>query len=144
MKNIKRLLLFIVFLSICYTSYVHFYYFNVEKAVEYLNDNALPKSHTCCAWYVMRAMQAGGCPIGIFPAHSYAQILPFYKFKKIETAKYEKGDIVVFPAIKNHKWGHIAMWNGKQWVSDFKQKSMFPATGYKNSKYSIFRYSKTI
>lgn len=57
-------------------------------------------------------------PIEIFPAHSYADVLPFYGFKKVETTEFEKGDIVVFHATKNHKWGYIAMWNGEQWISD--------------------------
>jgi hypothetical protein len=49
----------------------------------------------------------------------------------------KKGAIVVFNRTPNHFWGHIAMYDGKQWVSDFKQKSMFV---YKYNKgYSIFR-----
>ena len=58
--------------------------------------------------------------------------------------KVKKGDIIVFPAIKNHIFGHIAIWNGEQWVSDFKQKSMFPASGYRFTKYKIFRYEKSL
>ena len=90
----------------------------------------------------MRAMQAGGCPIGIYPAYYYSKVLPKYGFKVIETKDYKKGDIIVFPAIKNHIFGHIAIWNGEQCVSDFKQKSMFPASGDRLAKYQIFRYKK--
>lgn len=87
----------------------------------------------------MRAMQAGGCPIGIYPAWMYKYVLPLHKFESVSKDGYqpEKGDIVVFNRTPNHFWGHIAMYDGKQWVSDFKQKSMFV---YKYNKgYSIFR-----
>jgi len=116
--------------------------FNVDKAVAHLDSHALSRSHNCCAWFVMRAMQAGGCPIGILPAHAYSKVLPLYGFKEIKTDKYQKGDIVVFPAVKGHKWGHIAMWNGRQWVSDFKQKGDHRKQCLpKGWTYKIYRYS---
>lgn len=142
MKSIIKIILVIAVLATSYFIYSQTYHYNIDKAIEHLNKHAMTKSHNCCAWYVMRAMQAGRCPIGIFPAHSYKQILPFYGFKEVNTTHYEKGDIIVFPAIKNHKWGHIAMYNGKQWISDFKQKSIIVSKGYLKAKYTVFRYSK--
>jgi len=114
--------------------------YNPDKAVAHLTENALSRSHTCCAWFVMRAMQAGGCPMILAPAHSYSTILPYYGFKEVKTTTYKKGDIVVFPAVKGHKWGHIAMWNGEQWVSDFKQKGIIVSSAYKNADYKVWRY----
>ena len=36
-------------------------------------------------------------------------------------------------------WGHVAMYNGEQWISDFKQKRMNP---YKtNVPYRIYRFN---
>lgn len=83
------------------------YTYDVNKASTYITEHALSKSHICCAWFVMRGMQAGGCPIGIYPAHYYSTVLPKYGFKEIKTTNYQKGDVIVFPAIKNHKWGHM-------------------------------------
>ncbi|MGH9406013.1 MAG: hypothetical protein ACRD3D_09290 [Terriglobia bacterium] len=40
--------------------------------------------------------------------------------------KPEKGDIVVFGGNKSHPYGHIEVYSGKGWVSDFKQHSMIP------------------
>lgn len=40
--------------------------------------------------------------------------------------KPEEGDIVVFSKNKAHAFGHIEMYNGEGWVSDFKQHSMIP------------------
>lgn len=136
--------LFFIF-CIVYCLYCLCVPFNTERAVNHLNNNALFKSKCCCAWFVMRAIQAGGIPIGILPAWGYKYVLPFYGFANItdlEEAKVlKKGDIVVFPAIKGHPYGHIAMWNGEQWVSDFKQKNIICAKAYKNCKYQLYRNS---
>ena len=140
----KKILLTAILLISIFGIWSRNFSYNPEKSAVYVTDNALSKSHTCCAWFVMRAMQAGGCPIGIYPAYYYSKVLPKYGFKVIDTKNYKKGDIIVFPAIKNHIFGHIAIWNGEQWVSDFKQKSMFPASGYRFTKYKIFRYEKSL
>ena len=48
------------------------------------------------------------------------------------------GDIVVIERSKKHIWGHIAIFNGKIWVSDFKQRSM---NVYKRKyPYKIYRH----
>lgn len=50
--------------------------------------------------------------------------LPDLGFHEVEQNGYipQKGDIVVFDAIKGHKYGHICMYNGVQWVSDFSRE----------------------
>lgn len=129
----KKLLLL---LGILYLIYTQIYSYNIDKAVQHVEQNALSTSHTCCAWFVMRAMQAGGCPIGIYPAWAYKYVLPFYGFKTV--IKPQKGDIVVFNKTNRHFWGHIAMYTGTTWISDYKQKKMNP---YKDEvAFTIFRY----
>lgn len=131
-------------MGIGYIAYLKTYSYNIDKAVSFVEENALSRSHTCCAWFVMRAMNKGGCPIGILPAFGYSQVLPYYGFKEIsKDAEFRKGDIVVFPAVKGHIYGHIAMYTGRQWVSDFKQKSFYPAKGYYGSNYKVFRFKNT-
>lgn len=139
--KIKIILLIVLF----FTTTILFSYtrnFNIEKATNYITKNAAPRSKTCCAWYVMRAMHAGGCLISIYPAWAYKHVLPLYNFKKIDKSNYhpQKGDIVVIENSKEHFWGHIAMYNGEIWVSDFKQRSMNPYR--KSYPYEIFRYKK--
>ena len=51
----------------------------------------------------------------------------------------QTGDIVVFPKVDGHIWGHIQMWNGRQWISDFMQKGFYAAAGYRECGYRIFR-----
>ena len=41
---------------------------------------------------------------------------------------YEKGDISVTENNDNHTYGHIAMWNGTKWISDFVQNSEYVYT----------------
>ena len=55
--------------------------------------------------------------------------------------KPQKGDVVVFQAIKGHRHGHVAMFDGKQWISDFKQDSIYAATDYQkvDAPYVIYR-----
>ena len=50
------------------------------------------------------------------------------------------GNSIVFPAVGKHIWGHIQMWNGKQWVSDFKQKNMILAKAYHKTDWKIYRH----
>jgi hypothetical protein len=44
------------------------------------------------------------------------------------------------------KDGHIAMWDGKKWVSDYVQDDMYPSNQAKknNASHSIYRYSSKL
>lgn len=117
------------------------YTFDKEEAAAYVTEHAEAKSRTWCAWYVMRALQEGGCPIYLLPAYGYSWLLPRMGFIEVGRENYvpQKGDLIVFPAIGKHIWGHIQMWNGEQWVSDFKQKNMIPSKAYHKTKWQIYR-----
>lgn len=142
-KRFPRFILAILILALGYAVWVKSYRYNIRKAVAHVETHALTRSHTCCAWFVMRAMQAGGCPIGILPAFAYKDVLPWYGFVEIDKKQpLQAGDIIVHPAVGRHVYGHIAMWTGRQWVSDFKQKSMFPARAYAKTDYKIYRHKK--
>lgn len=80
-------------------------------------------------------------------AYQYDSYLPTIGFKCIKTlytldeqsdwssSDAQLGDIAV---MAHEEHGHICMWNGNQWVSDFKQNNMWPYQG--NGKVNIFRY----
>lgn len=130
-----------------YVIWTQCYKFNIDQATTYLTEQCRNKSIHCCAWYTMRALQAGGCPAIILPAQWYRYYMPLVQFKEIPKESYnpKKGDVVVFerPSGRSRKkisqwWGHIAMYNGRQWISDFKQKYMNPY-GY-DVPYRICRY----
>jgi len=115
--------------------------YDSNKAVEYISLHSERKSKGRCAYYVRKALIAGGIPAYIkAPACLYSKILPLYGFKMIpHPSTYREGDIVIFPSVKNHPYGHIAMWNGKQWVSDFKQKGIIVNPAYNKVDYRIWR-----
>ena len=106
-----------------------------ERAVDYLDRHAEARSKGQCAMYVRMAIEAGGVPTFGQPisACDYEYFLPELAFHKVSEESYDpqRGDVVVFSAIKGHPHGHIAMYDGKQWVSDFKQRNMHSANGYK-------------
>lgn len=121
-----------------------------KKALEWLTKNASASSLGKCARYVRTAIEAGGISTEGRPnsAYQYADFLPKIGFNLIHkvTGKAKQrdwsnvnakpGDI----AVMNHgKHGHICMWNGKQWVSDFRQNNMWVYSG--DGECSIFRYN---
>lgn len=116
--------------------------FDVERAVKTLNRNARGKSTGYCAKYVRLALEAGGLKMLNHPssASDYDKYLPSLGFQKLEKDEHyvpKKGDIVVtkaFKGNKNHPYGHISMYNGEQWVSDFKQKDIWAGSDYRSHK----------
>ena len=120
------------------------YRYSNEKTAAYVTCHSAPKSRSMCAWYVIKSMWHGGCPIGLIPAYAYAKTLPQMGFEEIPSKGYVpiKGDISVLPQNNHSSFGHIAIYDGQQWVSDFKQKSLYPNSTYrKNGHERIFRAS---
>ena len=91
-------------------------------------------------------MQSGGCPMIILPAWAYRDALPFYGYHEVASGMGnqmngfhpQKGDVVVIENGKHSIWGHIAIFTGNCWISDFKQKTMSPYR--KPVPYKIFRH----
>lgn len=127
-----------------------------SKAIEKIHAIVKPKppkpGEGECAKYVRIALDAGGVKIA-FPyprsAKDYAAVLSGYGFHKLSPKPQpdydpKQGDIVV---IQNHqnvsKDGHIALFDGHTWVSDFKQRpnDIWPGQRYRNTKpdYDVFR-----
>ena len=123
--------------------------FNVSKALEWAKNNVGPKSIGRCARYVRSMLEAGGMNTAGRPvsAYQYAGYLPKKGFKHIaslstksEQAAWSNsnalpGDIAV---MAHGQHGHICMFTGKQWVSDFVQNNMWPYSG--DGLVNIFRY----
>lgn len=119
--------------------------FNVDNDVAELNKNARSGSISRCAAYVKTALKAGGLPyIDAASAYMLDGKLQDYGFEQVATngSNYtpQAGDVVVFPAVGKHIHGHTAMWNGDQWVSDFRQRNMAVWKDQKNPEYTIFRH----
>lgn len=71
----------------------------------------------------------------LFEQEKYAQADADYQ-KMIELTP----GISVLPKNEMSHFGHIAIYDGKQWVSDFKQKSVYPGIAYRSvGSYRIYR-----
>ena len=146
MKILKGIIWFTILLvtiAMCGLLYLRSCEWNPKKAAEYVTKNAESKSVGLCAKYVRKAIVAGGIPLYQGGnAWSYKYLLPLLGFKEIEDVNDKKvGDIVVFQPIGKRYFGHIAMWNGRQWISDFKQRSIIVHSDYSKDdcEYTIFR-----
>lgn len=55
---------------------------------------------------------------------------------------YAAGGIVVIDGFPGTPDGHMAMYNGSQWVSDFKQRDLYPGPRYRTARpgYKVYRY----
>ena len=114
-----------------------------ENAAKYATEHAESKSVGLCALYVRKAINAGGIPLyKCGSAWHYRYVLPILNFHQVgKDAEREVGDIVVFQPIGGRKYGHIAIWNGTQWVSDFKQRNFIVHSDYtkEGAEYRIYR-----
>lgn len=137
---------------------------NNGASVNYINSHVEPNSIGKCAAYVRRAVEAGGVTIRIPPprignsasACDYGPSFELVGFKPVyvhtgtgptDTAiisGQQTGDVVVIQPIAGHPHGHIALFNGTNWVSDFVQlRGFYPGPQYRNVKpaYTLYRYT---
>lgn len=121
--------------------------YNANAAVEYLNRHAHNHSTGFCARAVRLAILAGGVDITPHPpvARLYGHFLRVRGFRAVASSGYspQKGDVIVIQSYPGgHPAGHIAMYNGSQWISDFRQRDMWAGPGYRTHKpsYTIYRH----
>lgn len=119
------------------------YKYSNDNTVKYIKDHKGAKSRSMCAWYCTKALKNGGCwQCPIVPGYAYNKILLQLGFNEIPTENYIpiKGDISVLPRNSKSCFGHIAIYDGHHWISDFEQTSIYPGESYKQvGKYQIFR-----
>ena len=100
------------------------------KFVQYMDKHARKHSHGRCAAYVRKGLEAGGFNTAGHPADAkdYGPFLKKLGASSLpaKDQKFEKADIEVFAGNKAHPFGHVAAYDGKQWVSDFKQMHFSP------------------
>lgn len=117
---------------------------NKQAALLHLNEHARSQSSGRCAEYVRKAIEAGGLRLTRrSSAKDYARSLLSTGFITVDTHHFESGDVVIIEPIAGHPHGHIAMFNGTIWVSDFKQShGHYPGTRYRTvaPTFTIYRY----
>ena len=129
------------------------------KSIAHLRANAKPPYGVgMCATYVRQALEAGGLDVpqtGSGSAKDYGPRLIAVGFKLVPAPyiAYEAGDVAVIDGFmkeaaegikKNHPDGHLALYDGSDWISDFKQEGStpYPGSDYINAapRFLIYRY----
>ncbi len=118
---------------------------NVDRAVSHLDANASDRSQGHCLRSVREAIQAGGGNTGsTLSAKDFGPNLERAGFNSVadhRTAGYapQRGDVAVFQSVPGHPHGHIAMYNGQQWVSDYRQDGFYANQAYRSGSFTVYR-----
>ena len=130
-------------LIICLCLFVFIYSIDMDAAVRHLVNNAHQSSTGWCAAYVADALVAGGfrftrqASAYMYRTNGILKGIGYKEFSK--PSSFQKGDITVTDRNKAHPHGHMAMWSGSHWISDFVQRSEYVYGSYQPKVY-YFRY----
>jgi RHS repeat-associated protein len=109
---------------------------NNHAFANYMDANALSHADGHCARYCRKGMEAGGLNTNGRPndAKNYGPFLLKHGYHIVTITNYfgnqQVGDIAVFQQAPGHsESGHIEMWDGHRWISDFKQRNFSPYNG---------------
>ena len=104
----------------------------IHRLISWLDEHAhLHSSHRCAA-SVRHAMEAAGIPTADRPvsgdAGDYGPFLVRHGAQIVSQPSWQPqaGDIAVFDRTADHPAGHIQVFDGQHWVSDFVQHSFSP------------------
>ena len=127
---------------------------DIDAAVNRLNS--IPDSATSggyCARYVENAIEQGDVDLDRYSyppaAQDKGQELLDAGFVDVTSSNYDpqKGDVAIIQSYPGgNPAGHMAMWNGSLWVSDFKQRNVaplnlpYPGPGYRQAQPAITYY----
>jgi hypothetical protein len=120
---------------------------DAAKAIKHLRDKAKAHSTGHCAQYVREAVEAGGVILlRHASAKDYGSSLTAVGFRAVSAGAgyhHRAGDVGIVQPITGHPHGHMAMFDGTHWVSDFVQwHGIYPGKSYREAKpaYAIYRY----
>ncbi len=122
---------------------------DVQQAIAHLDAHAHGKPSGNCARYVNNAIVAGGATNygrghawqtgGSMLAAGFSQVATQDDFNA-HTYQPQAGDTAVFDRVPGHQWGHVAMYNGREWVSDYRQgDTPFSSTDYHRGTFRFYR-----
>ncbi len=117
-----------------------------SAAVKHARDNAESTSISRCAQYTREAIEAGGVTLTRNnSAKDYGSSLTAVGFNEFpfRKAPYVVGDVAIFQGFTGHPHGHMQIFDGKNWISDFIQNDFYPGTAYRTNKpaFSIYKMS---
>ena len=113
----------------------------MDAAIKHLVSHAHSSSTGYCAAYVADALVAGGFKFKRqASAYMYRTngILKGIGYREIsKPSSFKKGDITVTDRNSAHPDGHMAMWSGSKWISDFVQNSEYV---YRSNQPPVYYY----
>lgn len=117
---------------------------DIRTATNYAKHHAHTHSIKKCAEYTRKAIRAGGIDIGnTGHAKDYGSLLMHAGFRPVSPYESPRaGDAVILqPYEGGNPSGHMAIFDGQDWYSDFKQRDMWAGPGYRAAKpqYTIYR-----
>jgi hypothetical protein len=102
----------------------------LHRLISWLDSHAHLHSTHHCAASVRQAMEAAGIHTAGRPvdAGDYGPFLLRHGARAVDSESYQPqpGDIAVFDKSGDHPSGHVQVFNGQHWVSDFVQQSFSP------------------
>lgn len=117
--------------------------YSEAAAAHYARNQAAPSSLGRCAEYVRKAIEWGGISLQrTSSAKDYGPHLEAAGFHEAFGSA-RKGDVIVIQPAPGHPHGHMAIYDGSHWISDFKQlHGFYPGPAYRNARpaYKIYRY----
>lgn len=119
-----------------------------NAAVKHLNRHARATSAGLCAQFVRESVEAGGLRLQRHASakdyHHSLLAAGFVAIQPQEAQQHQPGDIVIIDAIPGHPHGHMAMFDGTHWISDFRQRyGYYPGARYRQLRpaYTVYRYA---
>jgi hypothetical protein len=95
---------------------------DLQTTLQTLNSRAGRRSLSHCAKYVREAILAGGVVVTpTADAKDYGPRLLAAGFLVSNSPFFKPGDVAVIQDVPGHPSGHMTMFNGTEWVSDYHQ-----------------------
>ena len=117
-----------------------------ERAASFAYSHAEAVSTRRCARYVREAIEWGGISLShTHDAKDYGRILERAGFYEIHGAA-KAGDVTVIQGFAGHPEGHMAIFDGSIWISDFRQRpgrqGFYCGPDYRSAQppYKIYRH----
>ena len=113
--------------------------FDTQTFITFLRENSFPPfGQGKCARFVREALEEAGADTTGHPvdAKDWGPTLLRAGFAAVSDLPYEAqpGDVVVIQPTSVNRHGHIAGFDGSNWISDFVQREMWPGRAYREEK----------
>jgi hypothetical protein len=120
-----------------------------NKLIEKIDSIAAKTSQGICATNCRMAFEAAGMNTAGHPkdAKDYGPFLLSHGATRIVVdVQYQpqKADVIVFEGTDTHPHGHIEIYDGSGWVSDFKQRGMSPYPAGDTPPFRVYRFTDSL